>query len=617
MDGTLFSSEFCEGSTNVNSFDELKLSPPLAKALAEMGFTAPTPIQAATLPLLLGKGTDFLGMAATGTGKTGAFGIPLLETIEPSDREPQALVMCPTRELAVQVAEQISLLGKYKGINVQCIYGGAGYKEQIMGLRRGAHVIVATPGRLVDHMTRGTVSLESVRTIVLDEADEMISMGFKEELETVLKQVPMDASHRWFFAATMSPALRAVADTYLRTPQSVRVNRTEMLPGTVQQFYYTVREKNKPKGVMKLIDNADSFYGLIFCQTKVVVIGLTEYLKSHGYSVDCLHGDKSQMERERVLKNIKDRTVNIVVCSDVAARGLDVKDLTHVINYSLPHDFDSYIHRIGRTGRSGSAGIAMNLVTPSQMHMVDRLQRMTRTVMQPAIFPTRKDISAKKLAQLLPKFLAAPHQEKAMEILGDEWKATIEATSKEEIVARFLGLLYPELFVDSETEKAEEIGFAEREEEPRRRPYQRSGDRGDRGGSFDRRPRSGGFRSENAEGGGYRGGGGGRSGGRGEYRSEGRNEGFGGGPRRGGPGGGRRSEGFGGPRGRSSNSFRPRREVDFREGAAPEGAAAGAPPAVEGGSRFAGAKRPPFGAKKKWAKKEKAFGKKPSPQAEA
>jgi ATP-dependent RNA helicase DeaD len=616
MDGSLISSEFCEGSTNVNSFDELKLSPPLAKALAEMGFTAPTPIQAATLPLLLGKGTDFLGMAATGTGKTGAFGIPLLETIEPSDREPQALVMCPTRELAVQVAEQISLLGKYKGINVQCIYGGAGYKEQIMGLRRGAHVIVATPGRLVDHMTRGTVSLESVRTIVLDEADEMISMGFKEELETVLKQVPMDASHRWFFAATMSPALRAVADTYLRTPQSVRVNRTEMLPGTVQQFYYTVREKNKPKGVMKLIDNAESFYGLIFCQTKVVVIGLTEYLKSHGYSVDCLHGDKSQMERERVLKNIKDRTVNIVVCSDVAARGLDVKDLTHVINYSLPHDFDSYIHRIGRTGRSGSAGTAMNLVTPSQMHMVDRLQRMTRTVMQPAIFPTRKDISAKKLAQLLPKFLAAPHQEKAMEILGEDWKATIEATSKEEIVARFLGLQYPELFAESETEKAEEIGFAEREEEPRRRPYQRSGDRGDRGGSFDRRPRSGGFRSDNSEGGGFRGGGG-RSGGRGEYRSEGRSEGFGGGgPRRGGPGGGgRREGGFGGPRGRSSNSFRPRREVDFREGAAPEGAAGGASPAAEGAPRFAGAKRPPFGAKKKWAKKP--FGKKPSPQAEA
>lgn len=471
----------------MESFSELKLSPPLAKAIAEMGFTTPTPIQAQTLPILLEGPTDLLGMAATGTGKTAAYGIPLLEAIDPALRATQAVVLCPTRELAIQVAEQLTLLGQHKRIHAQAIYGGTGYSEQVRSLKRGAYVIVATPGRLIDHLKRGTFSLDAVSTIVFDEADEMISMGFKEDLEFILQQLPPEECHRWMFAATMNSDLRRIADTYLRSPKLVQVNRTEMLSGTVQQVYYTVREKNKPKGLCKVIDMADEFYGLIFCQTKALVVELTEYLKVRGYRVDCLHGDKSQSERERTLALFREKNVNILVCSDVAARGLDVKELTHVINYSLPYEFDSYVHRIGRTGRSGKEGIAISLVSPGQMDLVGRIEKRTKTKFESAVFPSRKDISTKKLARLLPQFQAALGHEKAKDILDATWLEALDGMSKAEIAGRFLALSLPELFDDRE--KAEEIGLnageKDRDERPRRSPRprfskSRSGGPGDR-----------------------------------------------------------------------------------------------------------------------------------------
>jgi len=468
----------------MKTFGELTLSPALQMAIAEMGFTTPTPIQAQTLPILLQEPTDFLGMAATGTGKTAAFGIPLLERIDEKDRSVQAVILCPTRELAVQTAKEISALGKYKKIEAKAIYGGTSFIEQRVSFNRGLAVIVATPGRLVDHLRQGTVSLEKVRTIVLDEADEMISMGFQEELEYVLKHIPSKSRNTWLFAATMSQALRKVADQYLNKPKTAQINRKDILSGTVKQIYYTVREKNKPKGLCKLIDMADDFYGLIFCQTKVLVVELTQYLSARGYRVDCLHGDKTQFEREKTFALFREKQINILVCSDVAARGLDVKELTHVINYSLPVDSESYIHRIGRTGRSGKAGMALSLVAPSQMNQLERIERVTKTRMELDTFPSRKVVSIKKMARLLPKFTGALGHEKATEVLDEPWLALFEGMTKTEIAARFLALQFPDLFDDRE--KAEEVGLGEAKERPKRerfiRPEYRNEDGSDEGG---------------------------------------------------------------------------------------------------------------------------------------
>ncbi len=453
----------------METFAELNLSPPLAQAILEMGFVTPTPIQAQTVPLLLEAPTDFLGMAATGTGKTVAFGIPLLERMLDKTREIQAVVLCPTRELAVQVAAELTLLGKYKKIEAKAIYGGASFTEQRVSFTRGVGIIVATPGRLVDHLSQGTVSLDKVKTIVLDEADEMISMGFQEELEFVLKHIPSQTRNTWLFAATMNSQLRRVADQYLKNPKTAQVNRKEMLPGTVRQVYYTVREKNKPKGLCKLIDMCDDFYGMIFCQTKALVVDLTQYLNARGYRVDCLHGDKTQFERTRTFDLFRKKQINILVCSDVAARGLDVKELTHVINYSLPLDAEAYIHRIGRTGRSGKSGLALSLVAPSQMNQLERIERVVKSKMELDTFPSKKLVSTKKMERLLPKFAEALGHEKAREVLDEKWNTTLEAMSKTDIAARFLALQFPDLFDDSE--KAEEIGLGEGRERPQRERF--------------------------------------------------------------------------------------------------------------------------------------------------
>lgn len=437
----------------MNSFNDLELSPALAQAILALGYSKPSPIQAQALPILLGPPTDFIGLAATGTGKTAAFGIPLLEQIDPAKKSVQSLVLCPTRELAMQVSGQINLLGKFMNIKALPIYGGANYNEQIYGLKRGAQIVVGTPGRLIDHLERGTLKLSELKTVVLDEADEMISMGFKEDLETILKAAPRESSQIWLFSATMGKEVRRVADTYLRKVQQVQVNRTEMLSTTVEQLYYPAREGDKPEILCKLIEAAEDFYGLVFCQTKTLVTDLTQYLSGRGYKVDCLHGDKTQNDRERTMQSFRDRRVKILICTDVASRGLDVKDVTHVINYSIPRELDVYVHRIGRTARSGKAGIAMSLVTPSHRALIGRIEQMTKSRMQEGRIPTRKDIGAKKVAKMLAQFQEQKSFQRAIELLGDDWKAVLVNMPVEEIVGRFLTLISPEVFESQERTK--------------------------------------------------------------------------------------------------------------------------------------------------------------------
>lgn len=437
----------------MKSFAELNLSPELNKAIESLGYTTPSPIQVQALPLLLGEPTDFIGLAATGTGKTAAFGIPLLEQIEPGKKHVQSLVLCPTRELALQVTGQINLLGKFKHIKALPIYGGASYSDQIHGLKSGHQVVVGTPGRVVDHIGRGTLNFKNLKTIVLDEADKMISMGFKEELETILQAADRETSQIWLFSATMDKEVRRVADTYLQKPKFVQVNRTEMLSTTVEQVYYPSRESDKPEILCKIIEAADDFYGVIFCQTKTLVVDLCHYLSGRGYKVDSLHGDKTQNEREKTMQAFRDKRVTVLVCTDVASRGLDVKDLTHVVNYSIPRELDAYVHRIGRTARSGKSGVAVSLVTPSHRGLIGRIEQLTKTRMKEGKIPSRKDVGAKKVGKMLEPFQTQKNFTRAMELLSPEWKAAIATMPAEEIVGRFLSVISPEIFENQERSK--------------------------------------------------------------------------------------------------------------------------------------------------------------------
>ena len=411
----------------------------MKKAITELGYDSPTPIQQETLPILLKKTTDFLGLAATGTGKTAAFAIPLLEKISSDKKGVQALILCPTRELAKQTSEQINLLAKYKKTKALAIYGGSDYGGQLRALKEGVAIVVGTPGRIIDHLERGTLNLDHLQVVVLDEADEMISMGFKEEIELILKKVKQVEKHQtWLFSATMSKEVRKIADQFLKNPQQIQINKTEVVTAAVKQYFYHVQENEK-------IDLAPEFYGLIFCQTKLLVTDLTQHLKANGYAVDCLHGDMEQNARERTMKAFKAKVVNIMVCTDVASRGIDVKDLTHVINYSLPRELDLYVHRIGRTGRGGKEGLALSLVTSSHIGLVNRIERATQSKMTKLPVPKDSELLQIKLSKALTEFTTAPSKESlSIEELtkllksSETWSKTIEGMDKEELVARFL-----------------------------------------------------------------------------------------------------------------------------------------------------------------------------------
>ncbi|MGZ3802305.1 MAG: DEAD/DEAH box helicase [Bdellovibrio sp.] len=447
--------------TTIDNFDSFGLSSPVMAAMLDMGFTTPTPIQRQALPLLLAGAQDFIGLASTGTGKTAAFGIPLVENIEATTKETQALVMSPTRELALQVAEQLSLLGKKKGLRVVTIYGGASYRTQIDGIKRGAHIIVATPGRLVDFLEQKIIKLQKVKTVVLDEADEMLSMGFKEDLETILKAThPEDmdsnraACRTWLFSATMSKEVRRLAEMYLENPETVQVNKSGGTAETIEQVYYTVKDAYKTEVIARLLQVLPEFYGIIFCQTKMEVAELADVLTQRGFPADSLHGDKSQAEREATLKKFKARQVKVIVATDVAARGLDIKDLTHVVNHSLPWDSESYVHRIGRTGRNNQKGVALTLVNPEQLNLLRRVMVNTKAVLTKGVVPSADEVAGLKIKDVLDKVSTmkadAPSLTLANDLIQDLVQIDdidLSAFSKEELLARFIAAYFPNVFV--------------------------------------------------------------------------------------------------------------------------------------------------------------------------
>ena len=376
------------------TFNEMSLSEPVRRAIADLGFEEPTPIQAQSIALLM-QGRDLIAQAQTGTGKTAAFGIPMLEAIEPGQKTPQGLVLAPTRELAIQDAEAIHTYGKYIPVHVVPIYGGQSIERQFQMLRRGADVVVGTPGRLMDHLRRGTLSLEDIKMVVLDEADEMLNMGFVEDIEFILGKLPSQRQTA-LFSATIPARIRTLAGKYLQNPEHVSVSQDRLTVPQVKQSYYEVMGRNKLDALTRILDVSMPSSAIVFTRTKRDAGELADNLAGLGYLAEPIHGDLSQTERDRVMRRFREGAVELLVATDVAARGLDIPDVSHVINYDVPVDPEAYVHRIGRTGRAGRKGEAITLVTPRERGALRIIERLTRRKLQQAHLPTLADVAAQR-----------------------------------------------------------------------------------------------------------------------------------------------------------------------------------------------------------------------------
>lgn len=381
-------------------FSDLNLSKEVLKAVNDLGFEEPSPIQCLAIPLVM-EGRDMVGQAQTGTGKTAAFGIPMLEKLNLRSKKPQAMVLCPTRELAVQVSEEITALATHmRGVYILPVYGGQSMDRQLRALERGAQIIVGTPGRVLDHLERGTLKLDALQMLVLDEADEMLDMGFREDIESVLKRAP-EGCQFVCFSATMPKAVLEIATSYMNEPEFVKITRRELTVPNIEQLYFEVRQHHKTDNICLVLDSQDFNKGIVFCSTKRGVDELTTHLLARGYQADALHGNLSQTQRDRVMNRFRNGTLDLLVATDVAARGLDIDDVDMVINYDVPIDVENYVHRIGRTGRAGRSGKAMTFVTAREYYKMREIIRYTKADIKLTKLPSRREVSAFKTAKLM------------------------------------------------------------------------------------------------------------------------------------------------------------------------------------------------------------------------
>ena len=381
-------------------FDELQLDERIVRAVTDMGFEAASPIQAQAIPVQL-EGLDIIGQAQTGTGKTAAFGIPLLQKIDPDSKKLQAIALCPTRELAIQVAEEIRRLAKYMhGIKVLPIYGGQDIVRQIRGLKDGTQIVIGTPGRVMDHMRRKTIRCDHVHTVIMDEADEMLNMGFLEDMETILSQLP-EERQTVMFSATMPPAIQEIARKFQKDPVNVKVVKKELTVPKVTQYYYEVKPKTKVEVMCRLLDMYAPKLSVAFCNTKKQVDELVQELQGRGYFAEGLHGDLKQEQRDRVMNSFRNGATEILVATDVAARGIDVDDVEAEFNYDIPQDDEYYVHRIGRTGRAGRDGIAFSFVVGREVYKLRDIQRYCKTRIIPQAIPSLDDITEIKAEKIM------------------------------------------------------------------------------------------------------------------------------------------------------------------------------------------------------------------------
>ena len=476
-------------------FSELGLSPEILKAVAKLGFEQAAPIQAEAIPVLM-SGKDVVGQSQTGSGKTAAFAIPAIEKVDPQLRATQILILCPTRELAVQVSEEVHKLAFFKrGVHALPIYGGQSYERQYMGLRQGGHIVIGTPGRVMDHMRRGTLRLDKLKMVILDEADVMLNMGFRDDIETILQDAPKERQ-TVFFSATMPKPIRDLIEKYSREPQNVRIEQKAMTVPTVEQTYFEVDRRFKIELLTRLIDIHDLKLGIIFCNTKRMVDELVDHLEAQGYSADRLHGDMNQAQRDRVMNKFRKSGLEFLVATDVAARGIDVDDVQVVFNYDLPYDVEDYVHRIGRTGRAGKSGRAISFVAGRELFQIRNIERFTNTRVQRGRVPTADEVDEARENVFLDKLRAT--------LQSGEYKkqdALIERLLEEghtstDVVSALLHHLQAGEVAPAKPAKTESYERPEREERPARAPYQDRGfqdrpqyqDRG-RPERFDSRPR--------------------------------------------------------------------------------------------------------------------------------
>lgn len=475
------------------TFRDLGLSENTLEAVQAKGFVTPSPIQAACIPILLKNERDIIGRAQTGTGKTAAFGLPLIDLLNEENRTPQAIIITPTRELALQVANEIISFKGSKRLQVCAVYGGANMREQLRDLSRGVHIVVGTPGRIMDHIQRGTLDLSQISHVVLDEADEMLDMGFRDDIESILRSTP-ENNRMLLFSATMPPEIRDIARKFMGDYEEIAVQKQHVANASIDQIYYDVYERDKLEALVRIMETQKDFYGIIFCQTKIDTDGVANKLIERGYSAEALHGDVSQNQRERILAKFKKKSINILVATDVAARGIDVNDLTHVINYALPQDPESYVHRIGRTGRAGKTGIAISLVSPPDFRKLSTIKRIAKSEIRKGTLPGVQEVISAKLDNLkeeVTSIIEAGNIDKYL-VTAEELLAF---SSPEDVVAALLKMNLADSIDEDNFGAISEVVPGGREPGGKfgRRDRDRSdrGDRGERGGDRFRKSFSG------------------------------------------------------------------------------------------------------------------------------
>lgn len=382
------------------TFKDLPISKELLDILEKQGFTVPTEIQAKAIPLLLSsKKIDFHGQAQTGTGKTLAFGIPLCQSIDRKNPHTQALILAPTRELAVQIYESLEKIAAHLGISIAVVYGGVPIDEQMRKLSRGVQIVVGTPGRINDHLRRKTLDPRKLQTLILDEADIMLDMGFKEEIDEIMRNLPQDRQI-WLFSATVKEGIAQIMKKHMKDTVSVRVSPAAVAASRTKQYYCIVPSRSRVHAMTRFIQSVGDFYGFIFCQTKILASEVADELTKRGYNVAALHGDLSQQQRNRVIKKFRKGECTILVATDVAARGIDIPDITHVINYSVPEDLESYVHRVGRTGRAGKEGIAITFINRAEQRIIKHIEKRFGTQIEPIDVPSAQDVIHKRLQEI-------------------------------------------------------------------------------------------------------------------------------------------------------------------------------------------------------------------------
>lgn len=425
----------------MTTFTEIGLNPEILEAIQEIGYQYPTEIQLKSLPILLTQDCDFIGLAQTGTGKTAAYGLPLLHKIDFSVNEPQALILSPTRELCVQIAGELEKFSKnIHSAKIACVYGGVSMDKQIKELNRGPQIIVATPGRMIDHLHRKNTNLQNIKYIILDEADEMLNMGFREEVDEILTFASQKEKYIWLFSATMPSEIRQIISRFMSNPEEVSIGKKNTLAQNIRNEAYIIDKDFRYEALKRIVDYYPDIYGIIFTRTKSEAQEIAEQLIKDGYNADALHGDLSQAIRDKVMMRFRDKSLQILVATDVAARGLDVDNITHVIHYGVPDDIESYIHRSGRTARAGKTGVSISIVTNSQKQRLKQVEQLIKTKIHILSIPTAQDVIEKRLLHFFEEFkniqidsdIINKYQTSILEQLKD--------LSREEILLRFCTL---------------------------------------------------------------------------------------------------------------------------------------------------------------------------------